>query len=135
MSLQIFTDGASRGNPGNGASGALLFNEENKLIDFSGKYFKNITNNQAEYNALIIGLKLAIKHRKNEDVVCYLDSELVVKQMNGEYKVKDEKIKILKSKVDTLLKELEEVQFIHVIREQNKLADKLVNLILDTNAP
>lgn len=124
------TDGGSRGNPGIGASGALLFDDNNKLIDFNGKYFKFTTNNNAEYQALVIGLKLAIKNNIN-DITCYLDSELIVKQMNGEYKISDSNIKEIKKEIDNLLPNFSNIKFIHIPREENKLADKLVNLILD----
>ncbi len=135
--MKLFTDGGSRGNPGPGASGALLFDEEDKLLTFAGNFFAVTTNNNAEYDALYIGIKMAEKHAKSLGVSaiqlnCFLDSELAVKQMNGEYKISDTNIKNIKAKIDILLPSFSAVTFTHVRREHNKLADKLVNLILDT---
>lgn len=124
------TDGGSRGNPGKGASAALLFSIDNELLNFDGKYFENTTNNNAEYWGLVIGLKMAIKEGIDE-LDCYLDSELIVKQMNGEYKIKDENIKTIKILIDDLLPNFNKISFHHIVREKNKLADRLVNLILD----
>ena len=130
MKAILKTDGGARGNPGIGASAALLFSTSNTLINFDGKYFDNTTNNNAEYQALVIGLKLAIKEGIDE-LDCYLDSELIVKQMNGEYKIKDGNIKNIKLIIDDLLPKFTKISFYHIRREENKLADRLVNLILD----
>lgn len=126
----LFTDGGSRGNPGNAATGAFLFNEQNELIDFTGKYLGVASNNVAEYNALIEGLELAIEN-KVKNLNCNLDSELIVKQLNGEYKVKHPDMKTLFDKVKLLIAKFDECKFTHIRREFNKNADKLVNLILD----
>lgn len=137
MNWKLFTDGGSRGNPGHGASGALLFDENDKLLDFCGNYFEVTTNNNAEYDALYVGIKMAEKLiRKlgvnDVELNCFLDSELAVKQMTGVYKISDANIKNIKAKIDVLLPSFQKVTFTHVRREHNKLADKLVNLILDT---
>lgn len=137
MAWKLFSDGGSRGNPGPGASGALLFDENDKLLTFGGNFFAVTTNNNAEYDALYTGIKMAEKLAKSEAVMnpvlnCYLDSELAVKQMTGVYKISDANIKSIKAKIDVLLKSFQKVTFTHVPREQNKLADRLVNLILDT---
>jgi ribonuclease HI len=129
MSFKLFTDGGSRGNPGNSAIAYIILQDE-LLLDFGAKFVGTATNNFAEYNALIEGLKLALKHTKS--IECYLDSELVVKQLNGEYKISSVDIKPLATKVNDLKKDFESIKFIHVRREQNKIADKLVNIILDT---
>ncbi|HOY46354.1 MAG TPA: ribonuclease HI family protein [Candidatus Dojkabacteria bacterium] len=130
MKAILKTDGGSRGNPGEGAAGALLFNTNNELLNFNGEYLANTTNNNAEYQALVIGLKMALKAGVTE-LACYLDSELIVKQLNGEYKIKDENIKKIKLKIDTLLPGFKIITFTHIPREENRLADRLVNLILD----
>lgn len=130
MKGYLFTDGGARGNPGPAGSAALLYNEK-KLIDFNGKFYPDATNNVAEYNGLIIGLKMAIKKEITE-LTCYLDSELIVNQINGEYKIKNAILKKLKSKVDKLKESFVIIAFEHVLRVKNHLADKLVNLILDT---
>jgi ribonuclease HI len=128
---KLFTDGGSRGNPGPAGIGAVLFNSEDKVIDITSAFLKQATNNIAEYKGLLEGLVLA-KKNKIKDVKCHLDSELVVKQMKGEYKVKDENLQQLKSEIDEYIKNFDSVNFEHVRREHNKLADKLVNLAMDT---
>jgi ribonuclease HI len=130
MKATLKTDGGSRGNPGKGAAAAIIFNEEGNLIDFTAKFLAITTNNNAEYQALILGLKLASKLNINE-IDCFLDSELIVKQMRGEYKILDYNIKELKKELDQLTKLFTQITFTHIPREQNKFADKLVNLILD----
>lgn len=126
----IFTDGGSRGNPGHAGTASLLFDDNMKLIDFLSKSYELLTNNQAEYNAFIDGLNLALKNGYT-NLVCFLDSELVVKQINGLYKVKDSKILKLMPIIKDLLNKFESVVIQHIPREKNKLADKLVNLTLD----
>jgi ribonuclease HI len=133
MKAILYTDGGSRGNPGHSAIGTLLFDEGGKLLDFAAEYIGIMTNNQAEYKALILGLELGIKHGVSE-VVCYLDSELVVKQLNGLYKIKDEGIKTASAIIEKLKANYKTVEFFHVMREHNKFADKLVNLTLDARA-
>lgn len=129
-SYYLYTDGGSRGNPGDSAIAAFIFDCDNNLFDFSGKYIGIGTNNSAEYFALIEGLSLA-KKNKIEDLICYLDSELVVKQLNGLYKVKNDDMLKLYKKVLELKKEFKKIEFIHIERAKNKFADKLVNQILD----
>ncbi len=129
MSFKLFTDGGSRGNPGNSAIAFVLY-KDNQLFDIGGKYVGTATNNFAEYNALIEGLKLAKKH--TEDLECYLDSELVVKQLKGEYKISSPDIKPLCQKVNDLRKEFKNITFTHVPRSENKIADKMVNILLDS---
>ncbi len=128
---KIYTDGGSRGNPGKAASGFLIFDENNQIYTLGGEYLGIQTNNFAEYSALILALKTSIKE-KLRDVECYLDSELVVKQLNGEYKVKDMNISKLFSQVDELRKMFNHISFNHIPRSENKFADKIVNTILDS---
>ena len=130
MKGYLFSDGGARGNPGPAGSGAVLYDEK-KLVDFTGKFIPISTNNIAEYTGLIIGLKLAIKKCFTE-LTCYLDSELIVKQLNNEYKVKSPELKKLKAKVDKLIESFSTINFEHIPREKNALADRVVNLILDT---
>lgn len=126
---KLFTDGGSRSNPGHAASAAILF-QDDKLISFDAKSFESATNNFAEYSGLIIGLKLAQKNNI-KNIECYLDSELVVKQIKGEYKIKDENLKKLAATIQDLIKSFETFEIKHVRREDNKHADRLVNLIID----
>lgn len=127
----LFTDGGSRGNPGHAGSACILFDEQNQLLDFDAKTFEILTNNQAEYDGFIMGLKLAIKNQIT-DLTCNLDSELIVKQINGIYKIKDEKIAALKPRIDDLMKQFKSITVQHIPREKNKFADRLVNLTLDS---
>lgn len=131
MEYFLFTDGGSRGNPGNSAAGCFIFDSKNKLIDVHGEYLGKSTNNSAEYNALILGLKLA-KKNKIDKLKCHLDSELIVKQINGQYKVNHEDMKKLYSEVQKLILNFDAIEFVHVPRKENKFADKMVNLILDS---
>lgn len=131
--FKLFTDGGSRGNPGPAATGYFLFDRKDKLVNFGGEYIGSTTNNIAEYLALLRGIKLAKKHEV-DSLTCYLDSELVVKQLNGEYKVKNENIKPLYEKVIDFKDKFEELAFIHIPREKNAFADRMVNIILDTKA-
>lgn len=128
--FKLFTDGGARGNPGPAGLGAIIFNPQGKLVDFTSKFVENATNNTAEYEALIMGLKLA---QKNQITIlnCYLDSELAVKQLNGEYRIKEEHLKSLKNQVETEATKFEAIKFIHVERSLNKFADRLVNLAMD----
>ncbi len=126
----LYTDGGSRGNPGISAIGALVFDHSKKLVDFTAKYTDIGTNNRAEYLALLSGIRL-LKKLDIKEVTCLLDSELVVKQLNGEYKIKSEDI----IKLSTLIKDeitfFKTIIFKHIPRSENAMADKLVNLILD----
>lgn len=133
--LYIYTDGGARGNPGPAACGAVIKNGGEVILETS-KYIGIATNNQAEYEALILALEKAkeifgSKKTKEMAMECHLDSELVVKQLNHEYRIKNEGLKPLYLKVCNLLRDFNSVKFTHIRREQNKLADKLVNQELD----
>lgn len=127
--FKLYTDGGARGNPGPSGIGFILFNETN-LEFFDAKFLENATNNQAEYLALILGLEYC-KKNKITSLDCYLDSELVVKQLNGEYKVKNSNMVPLFDKITGLRDVFDTVTFNHVPRAENKFADKLVNIALD----
>ncbi|MFS8131072.1 MAG: ribonuclease HI family protein [Candidatus Dojkabacteria bacterium] len=126
----LFTDGGSRGNPGKSACAYFIF-KDNQLTDFGGDFLGTGTNNNAEYMALINGLKLAIKNGIKELEV-RMDSELAIKQIIGVYKVSTDTIRELHHEVKNLEKNFSNVSFKHVPRAENKFADKLVNIILDT---
>lgn len=135
MKYTIETDGAARGN-GKGAAGAgVVIRLDGKIIDKIAKPLgkSGVTNNEAEYSAVIIGLdtvsKLAQDSKASVKVVS--DSLLLVKQLNGEYAVKAENLKPLFQKVKSLVKDFEKVEFIHVYREDNALADSLANEAAD----
>lgn len=130
MKLIIHSDGGARGNPGPAGIGACLHNEEGVLVAEVSEFLGVSTNNQAEYKALIAGLNKAVE-LKAETVDCFLDSELVVKQINREYKVKNKDLAPLFLQVCNILTKLKGYKFIHIPREQNKEADKLANEAMD----
>ncbi|MFA4953473.1 MAG: ribonuclease HI family protein [Candidatus Pacearchaeota archaeon] len=131
--LTTNSDGGSRGNPGPGAIGVIVRNEGTILSKYSGFIGRNVTNNMAEYEALIMALRMAIRHGKK--VSCILDSELVVKQLLGEYKVRDKKLLPLFLKVQKLQENFDEIIYKHISREDQfqTMADELVNEELDSN--
>lgn len=130
--VKLFTDGGARGNPGPAAGAAILYNNEGVVMCKGSEYYGTATNNQAEYRALMLGLTLAVENNIS-DVVAFLDSELVVKQLNGQYKVKDSALASLFSAVKNLESKFSSVTYSHIPRSQNKEADLLVNTELDRN--
>jgi ribonuclease HI len=126
-------DGASRGNPGPAAIGVTLKNKDNQLIETISASIGVTTNNQAEYLALIAGLKKAISLGARE-VMVKSDSELMVKQLQGSYRVKNTSLKPLYSEVVKLAGTLALFQINSIPREQNREADKLANKALDAAA-
>lgn len=130
--IVVNTDGGARGNPGPAAIGVVIVLPTGETIE-KKRYIGVATNNQAEYRALIWASHLVVGEIKAGDTVTFLlDSELVVKQMQGEYKVKDADLAVLKSRVDATLREADyQYKFSHVRRTSNKTADKLVNEALD----
>ena len=126
----VYTDGGARGNPGIAGCGGVVFNEKNKKVAEFKHFIPHATNNEAEYTALLLGVEEVLTYNP-EKVVFYLDSELVVKQMKGEYKIKKAELKEIYLKTQAVLKKIPQVSFIHIPREQNKLADKLANEAMD----
>lgn len=124
------TDGGARGNPGPSGIGIVIRNEKKEKIFEMGTYIGKTTNNQAEYTALIEGLKAALE-RNISHLECRLDSELIVKQMKGEYKVKNADLKVLHQTAGELALKFKKIEFSHVLRERNHDADFLVNKALD----
>jgi ribonuclease HI len=130
MKLKIYSDGGARGNPGPAGIGVVIYNERGEICEKLKKYIGETTNNQAEYQALILGLEKAHELGATE-VNCHLDSELVVKQVNRQYKVKDVNLSKQYLRVWNLINKFERATFRHVPRSQNALADELVNESLD----
>lgn len=128
--FKLFTDGGSRGNPGHAAIGFVIIDDD-KIIDEFSEYIGIATNNIAEYKALAAGIERLIENGTKE-VEIFMDSELVVKQIKGEYKVKNSELKLEYSKIKTLLSSFGSYKIKYVPREENKIADKLVNFALDT---
>jgi ribonuclease HI len=127
--LIINTDGGARGNPGPAGIGVVFSDGADEVLAEFKEYIGEATNNVAEYKALILALEKA-KDFKVDHIECRLDSELVVKQLNGLYKVRDENLKKLYNLVRDLIF-FKQVSFVHVRRELNKRADKLVNEAID----
>jgi ribonuclease HI/probable phosphoglycerate mutase len=127
---KLFTDGAGRGNPGIGGAGAVITDPGDRVLWEGRAYLGRCTNNIAEYQALILGLKGALDRGiKHLDV--YLDSELLANQVNGTYRVKNENLKGLMREVRGLLSSFASVEVRHVLRCHNALADRQANLAID----
>jgi ribonuclease HI len=131
VKAKLSTDGGARGNPGPAAYGYVLEAEDGTVLDARGETIGVATNNVAEYRALIAGLEKAVELGIDElEVVS--DSELLVKQMQGEYRVKNEALRELNDEANSLERKLSHVRYKAVRREHNELADKLVNEALDS---
>jgi len=128
--LFIYTDGASRGNPGEAGAGIIIFSKNGKIIKKIRKYLGNTTNNVAEYLALIIALQEALK-LKADVVHLFSDSELIVRQIKGIYKVRDRKMRALSYELKKLLSKFIQYDIICIDRRKNKEADKLANLAIE----
>jgi ribonuclease HI len=124
------TDGGARGNPGPAAAGFVLTAPDGSTIARGGRFLGSATNNVAEYEALLWGLRTALE-RAATPLTVYSDSELVVRQLEGRYRVKNEGLKPLYTEAKRLLGRLGDVRVVHVRREENKEADALVNEAMD----
>lgn len=128
--FKIFSDGGARGNPGPAGIGAVIYNQAGQIVAEISEYLGVATNNQAEYKALIAALKKA-KELGGKELDCYLDSELVVKQLKREYKVKNKDLAPLFLEIHNLSISFKNIAYYHVPREDNKVADKLANIAMD----
>jgi ribonuclease HI/probable phosphoglycerate mutase len=128
--LNLYTDGACRGNPGYGGAGAVLMDEAGNTVATVREFLGLCTNNIAEYRALILGLEEALKRRCRK-LHIFLDSELLVKQINGMYRVKSNHLKVLMVDIKRLLSSLEAYTVEHLDRSQNHIADRLANEAID----
>jgi ribonuclease HI len=131
MKATLFTDGGARGNPGPAGIGFVLTVSDKETI-LHGAYIGETTNNQAEYKALLAGLERAVKEGVTE-LECFLDSELVVRQLRGEYRVKNAELQPLVAQVRQWQQKFSVISFTHVRREKNEMADKLVNQAIDNH--
>ena len=130
MKARLFTDGGARGNPGPAAYGFVLETEDGTVLAAEGEAIGVATNNVAEYSGLVAGLRKALElHVPEVEVVS--DSELLVKQMRGEYRVKNEALRALHVEATGLARQIASVEYRHVKRAHNELADRLVNEALD----
>ena len=133
MKLIINTDGGSRGNPGKGACAFVITDSDGKVVAEEGKYLGVCTNNEAEYEAVILALQLVANNLVEQlpEIVFKADSKLVVEQLSGRFKVKHPRIKLLYGAVKELEKKLNNVNYFYIPREENYQADRMVNQILD----
>lgn len=128
--LISYTDGGARGNPGPAGIGVVLQNKDGETVGEWSEFLGIATNNQAEYKALLLALKQAVALGAVE-LECRLDSELVVKQLKGEYKVKHPDLKPLFEQAKGLISQIKNVSFKHIPRELNRRADQLANQAMD----
>ena len=131
MKARLYTDGGSRGNPGPAAYAYVLEAEDGTVLASEGLRIGVATNNVAEYRGLVAGLEKAVELAVPE-VEVVSDSELLVKQMRGEYRVKNAALRDLSEEAARLARKLARVEYRHVVREHNELADRLVNEALDS---
>jgi len=137
--ITIYTDGGSRGNPGSGAIGTIFCNEKGQIFKKYSEYLgDNLTNNEVEYQAVVFALQkfralFGKKLTKNTEIEIKSDSELLIKQLNGEYKILDSKIQPLFLKIWNLKIDFKKIKFILISRGKNKEADGLVNEALDNH--
>jgi ribonuclease HI len=128
--VKLFVDGASRGNPGEAGIGAVVYDEKEERIAQGCKYLGSpCSNNRAEYEALLFGLELVKGHSNEVDV--FSDSQLLVRQLNGQYRVKSADLKVLYLKAVDLKKDFTKITFTHIPREKNQFADQLANKAID----
>ena len=130
MRARLFTDGGARGNPGPAAYGFVLETDDGTVLAAEGHAIGVATNNVAEYSGLVAGLRKALELQV-PDVEVVSDSELLVKQMRGEYRVKNEALRALFVEATGLARQIASVEYRHVKRAHNELADRLVNEALD----
>lgn len=129
--INIFIDGASRGNPGPSGIGIVFCDTDNKVVKRLFKFIGHATNNTAEYSALIYALQEALID-KYDNVIINSDSELLVKQLNGEYKVKNENIRCYYELFMHIRRGFDKIEVNHINRENNSMADKLANKAIDS---
>ncbi len=130
--LIINTDGGARGNPGPAGVGVVFRDEKNNIVAEYKEYLGVATNNVAEYKALILALSKALTFNPQPSALSIrMDSELIVRQMQGRYKIKEPTLKLLAAEVFKLTHQFKNVEFNHVFRENNKEADALVNEAID----
>jgi ribonuclease HI len=126
----LMVDGAARGNPGPAGAGAVIVDQNSAVVKEMSRYLGRTTNNVAEYEALLMGLEaLLVLGRKHIKVQS--DSQLLVRQLNGQYRVKDEKLELLFQRAKSLLSQFPTCRILHVPRELNRLADRLANRGID----
>lgn len=130
--LHLYTDGACRGNPGHGGAGFVLLDDHGNVVEKGGEYLGVCTNNIAEYRALIMGLEVAARHNCDH-LHIHLDSELLVNQLTGSYRVRNPRLQVLMEEVKKLFSKIGFYSVTHIPRHRNSLADALANEAIDKN--
>ncbi len=128
--LIAYIDGASRGNPGRAGAGVVIYDEKGEMLEKKSVYLGEATNNVAEYRALLVALQMA-EERRAKELQVYSDSELIVKQVTGSYRVKNQALMKLYREVKERAQNLKRFQIAHIPRERNRLADNQANLAID----
>jgi len=131
--IEIFTDGGSRGNPGPAAISFIIYDNNKEKLEQQSKYIGEQTNNYAEYLAILEALINSKKYNP-EEVIVYTDSSLAYNQINGYWKIKDECIKTMALKIRQEAAAFKQFKIFHITRDKNKEADKLVNIELNLNS-
>lgn len=132
--IKVHCDGGARGNPGPGACAFVVLNDNDEILHQQSKYLGTVTNNIAEYNGVILALNWLIENDGYNQIDFYLDSQLVVNQLIGKYKIKNETLKKLRSNISDQEGELKtKIHYYYVPRNMNKLPDKLLNKEIDEN--
>jgi ribonuclease HI len=130
LRLRLYSDGAARGNPGPAGAGAVLVEPSGQVVDKLGKFLGHQTNNYAEYQGLLMGLKRA-RELNVREVEVFADSELMIRQLGGRYQVKSPSLRPLYVEALRLLNEFERVKLVHVPREMNRAADEMSNRAIE----
>jgi len=126
----LMVDGAARGNPGEAGCGAVICDADGRIVKELSRYLGRTTNNVAEYEGLLMGLEALLQMGKRR-VRVQSDSELLVRQLSGQYRVRDEKLQPLFARANALLRQFKVYRILHIARESNKLADRLANQGID----
>lgn len=132
--IKVYCDGGARGNPGPAAASFVVQNSDGKVVAQKGFFLGEATNNVAEYKGVLAGLGWLAQNRKGQDATFYLDSELIVNQLTGKFKIRNKRLAALAVKIRNVEQEIGgKISYKGVRREKNKLADFLVNKTLDAN--
>lgn len=128
--LYIWSDGGARGNPGPAGAGVVISRSDGEVVENLSRYLGQTTNNVAEYRALLLGLERALQLQAAA-VRVHLDSQLVVRQLQGSYRVRKPHLRPLYQQAQDMLRRFKRAELVHVPREQNRAADRLVNEAID----
>lgn len=135
MNIKIYTDGASRGNPGPASYGYVILNDKDEVIKKEGKAIGNTTNNVAEYTAVLSAFTFVkeyiAKGQKIESIELFADSKLVIEQLSGRFKIKAAHLLLILQKIQKIVLEMDSVKYKHIPRELNSAADSMANQALD----